>query len=350
MPIRLLALRANGERTLVIMSYAEGLGNGGAIDEYNLNYFIRVALSGNVPGTVDEKKRVDYLIVVSGDSCTPCDTTLAKLIKHAPSHSLPHVHVIYKANHGMDFGAYHTAIKYVQSYKNNYYKYFVFLNSSLRGPFMPKWTPAEVHFTDTLTNFMRRDSRVKLVSAYVSCLHAPEPQPGPVAESLFFAVDDEALRWLVLDGVIDEGKSDKEQTILNGEYQIMRSVLDRGFKAENLLARYKIGLDWNDKRHHKCNDGRHSSRRGALEGGITVNPFETVFVKTTWCVRDAEVGIMSKWFIKLSEGFFGTEGTFDEQGWQRGISIEGTSGKSGTLVPDIPTSGCAHGDLRGLMI
>ena len=338
----------NRERILVTVAYAENLGNGGVLDRHNLEYFFQVALTETVPGTIDIRAKVDYIIVVNGELCTPCDVTLRYLIDSGRVDPA-RVNVLYRSNVGMDFGAYSEAVKYVQYHKPLLYAYFVFLNSSLRGPFMPKWTPRSFHFTDTLIDFMRADHEVKLVSSFVSCLHTPEPLPGPVAESLFFAVSRDALSWLQRDGVLDV-RQNKSDVILNGEYGLMHAILKRGYKAENLLSRYGVGLDWSDTKHHLCNDCRHSSRRGSLEGGISASPFETIFVKASWCVRSAEIGIMSSWFTRLASGAPGTEGFFDEDGWRRGISVEGTSGKLGTLPPDVPMDDCPNGNFNALLV
>lgn len=336
------------DRTLVTYAYAEGLGNGGMLDQHNFQYFIDVVSTGLVPGTIDIVGRVDYIFVVSGLKCTPCET----LAKSALARTFSEKHVVkilFRDNLGMDFGAYSDAMEYMRGKKRRRYKYFIFINSSLRGPFMPKWTPPSFHFTDTLTDFMRRDQRVKLASSYVTCLHAPEPKVGPIAESLFFAVDRQALHILEEDGIFGIW-SNKSDVILQGEYALLEAVLKRGHRYENLVGRYKIGLDWTDSRYHLCNDCRHASRRGALQNGNTANIFEHVFVKTSWCVRAAETAIASKWLLHLASDLPGTEGHFDEVGWGRGISVSGTSGKKGTLPPDVPEDGCMYGDFKDLVV
>lgn len=336
------------DRTLVTYAYAEGLGNGGMLDQQNFQYFIDVVSTGLVPGTMDIVGRVDYIFVVSGSKCTPCET-LAKSALARTFSKKRVVKILFRDNVGMDFGAYSDAMVFMRGQKRHGYKYFIFINSSLRGPFMPKWTPPSFHFTDTLTDFMRRDRRVKLASSYVTCLHAPEPKVGPIAESLFFAVDRQTLHILEEDGIFGV-RSNKSDVIMQGEYALLEAVLKRGYRYENLVGRYKIGLDWANSRHHFCNDCRHASRRGALQDGNTANILEHVFIKTSWCVRAAETAVASKWLVRLASGLPGTEGHFDEVGWRHGISIAGTSGKSGTLPPDVPRDGCMRGDFKDLIV
>ena len=196
------------EKIAVIYSYGENLGNGGIIDESNLSFLIQVGIRGNVPGTRDPNDKVDYIIVANGYKCTPCDNILPKVL------SLPElrrkesgwVTVLRRRNLGMDFGGFMYAIQWIQMYRRGKYKYYIFLNSSLRGPFMPKWTPENFHFTDVLIDRMRKNENLKLMGAYISCLPEIEPKPGPVMESLFFALDYLSLAHLVSVGIFDPQK------------------------------------------------------------------------------------------------------------------------------------------------
>jgi len=338
------------EKIAVIYSYGENLGNGGIIDESNLSFLIQVGMRGNVPGTRDPSDKVDYIIVANGYKCTPCDNILPKIL------SLPElrrkesgwVTVLRRRNLGMDFGGFMHAIQWIQMHRRGRYKYYIFLNSSLRGPFMPKWTPENFHFTDVLLDRMRKNENLKLMGAYISCLPEIEPKPGPVMESLFFALDNLSLAHLVSVGIFDPQKA-KRDSILLSEYRLLSEILSRGWSADTLLARYRANIDWTSKTHHRCNDNRHSSRRGALEGDISVNIYEAIFVKITWCVRAKEVAVTSKWLLQLSNNYDGTEGTFDRLGYENGISIGGTSGKNGTLRPDVPQDGCYIGEITDIL-
>lgn len=336
------------DKTLVTYAYAEGLGNGGKIDVYNFRYFLKVAVASNTPGTEDIYNRVDYNIVVSGSSCTPCEETLPGILRK--SYRTDWVRVLYKENFGMDFGGYNVSISWVKRHFGlDKYKYYVFINSSMRGPFMPKWTPRTFHYTEALTNFFKEEAKVKLAGSYVTCLPQLEPQPGPILESLFFAVDHHSLRWLISDGVFDL-RAEKADAILSGEYALLKSITSRGGYVEGLSMRYAKGIDWRDFRHHHCNDNRHSSRRGSLSAGVSPNPLEHIFLKTSWCVRATETSVYSNWLTALSNGQTGTQGELDMNGYLRGISVEGTSGKAGTLPDEISPDGCKYGDIKSLFV
>lgn len=56
-----------------------------------------------------------------------------------------------------------------------------------------------------------------------------------------------------------------------------------GYNIATLLSRYARGIDWSDPQHWACNDNVHPSRAG-LYDGISMHPYETVFVKASWWV------------------------------------------------------------------
>jgi hypothetical protein len=66
-------------------------------------------------------------------------------------------------------------------------------------------------------------------------------------------------------------------------------------------------VDWRDPVHWKCNDNVHPSRHGTYEG-ISLNPFETVFVKSTWHVAEPYTRLYAGWMRRHRLGKPGTEG------------------------------------------
>ena len=51
------------------------------------------------------------------------------------------------------------------------------------------------------------------------------------------------------------------------------------------MCRYPVGIEWSEERHWRCNNNAHPSRHGTYDG-ITMHPFETVFVKASWHVGE----------------------------------------------------------------
>lgn len=51
------------------------------------------------------------------------------------------------------------------------------------------------------------------------------------------------------------------------------------------VFRYPVGVEWSEDRHWRCNNNVHPSRHGTYDG-ITMHPFETVFIKASWHVGE----------------------------------------------------------------
>lgn len=350
-------------RVLVTVAYAEPedtlLANINSelgkpkLQQYNLNYFIRVGIRGNLPGTRDVHDRVDFTIVVNGNKCTPCDVSLKETLALPELQRKPRdwVTVIKRQNKGMDFGAFAEAIKYMQSKGRLWsYSFFVFLNSSTRGPFLPKWTPPSFHFVDALIDPMLRNPKVKCVTGAIACLPSKDPAGrGAVAETLYFGLDRTGLKIAMKEGVF-YSRDVKAGTIMQSEYGVARALFRHGYNIDTLLSRYASGIDWTNQTHWTCNDNMHPTRRGSY-GGISMHPFETVFVKLSWCVRSAEIERYSAWNLELASGGSGTKGNFDDTGYEYGISECGTRAVDGSCYrPDVPDDGCTHGYLEGLRV
>lgn len=81
----------------------------------------------------------------------------------------PHITMLKRIeNEGMDFAAHNTSMTYAMQNKDFWgkYKYFIFLNSSVKGPFVPKYYP--FHWTQTYLSKMK--GGVKAVSSSIVCL------------------------------------------------------------------------------------------------------------------------------------------------------------------------------------
>merc|ERR1711998_5479 len=312
---------ADGPRRVVVLAYSEMR----SIDKSNLEFFIRVAIRGNTPGMLDPKHKVDYIIAVNGFKCTPCETTLPRVLALSDRPD-GWVKVLGRDDAGMDFGGHAHALAWIKNHRRNEYKYFIFGNLGYRGPFMPAWTPPWYHFTDTLVQPMEQDTELRMVAPYMSCVPpdrwCPECTPGPVLETQFFALDEVSLEWAMAAGVFKAYKT-KRDTTIKCEHNLTKVVMSKGGRLESFLTRYQKGIDWSDAVHKHCNDNRMASRRGSLSGGVTVSVFEVLWVKVTWCVRSKEVAELTKWLVRLAAGEAGTAGTFDFPGFRFGAEPHG---------------------------
>ena len=74
--------------------------------------------------------------------------------------------------------------------------------------------------------------------------------------------------------------------------------------------RYALDTDWRDQNNWNCNDNVHPSRHGTY-GGISMHPYETMFVKESWHVGEPFLSRYTQWRRDHSIGKPGTEGIFN---------------------------------------
>ena len=82
--------------------------------------------------------------------------------------------------------------------------------------------------------------------------------------------------------------------MVKGEYGLSSVLLGAGHNIATLMARYRPGVDWRDQRHWDCNDNVHPSRHGTYDG-ISMHPFETVFLKASWHVGQPHLDHYTRW-------------------------------------------------------
>ena len=59
-------------------------------------------------------------------------------------------------------------------------------------------------------------------------------------------------------------------------------------------------MDWRDEANWGCNDGVHPSRHGTYDG-ISMHPFETVFLKASWDVGQPHLERYTRWLGEHAE-------------------------------------------------
>lgn len=158
------------------------------------------------------------------------------------------------------------------SKKQRAYSYFIFLNSSVRGPFYPSYMPRGWHWPDAYLDRFSAD--VRMVASSIACLprmdaggHGPKVSPtapslsaqhhvasqasmatrlsGGTAclqvESWAFAVDLQALALLVKKGVFWLRRCKlcdrQEGVVVHSEYAMSNIILEAGFTLATLLSR-----------------------------------------------------------------------------------------------------------------
>lgn len=169
----------------------------------NFDYFMTVAMG--LDNRMYKPRNIDFVIVQSGTVCSPCarlepllrrSTTLAPGVTEA--FEAPGITLLRRSvNEGMDFASHNTTLTHLLTRAQlSRYRYVFFLNSSIRGPFVPTYLPQSWQWTDSFLSLM--NDQVHVVSSSLVCL--PEVDAGgygPKLESWAFAADRDGLDALL---------------------------------------------------------------------------------------------------------------------------------------------------------
>ncbi|GAB5037916.1 Hypothetical protein NocV09_12400030 [Nannochloropsis oceanica] len=235
----------------------------------NLNFFIKVAMQDN------DNDDVDYLIVINGESNIPLEALLEKTTAQHEGR----VQLLRRPNTCYDGGSIGEVLR-AQPLLAESYRYYVFMNSSVRGPFLPRYFQVmfrinsgedgsrALAWTSVLTSLL--DDEVKLAGTTISC----EIQVH--VQSMVLATDHFGLKILLNTGVLNCPAS-LQDAIFTYELGATAAILDAGFKIDSLLTRYK-GIDWRQKRDLHCN-AKLNPQLEHMNDGLGLDPFEVVFVK-----------------------------------------------------------------------
>ena len=327
---RTIVTRANSGLLLVSYSYFEK----DEVQAGNFAFFLAVGMG--VRSSYAAPPSTRFVIVQNGPKCSPCSAfdrslhfeaevtdSLTPLLDSAFSAGPELTFLRRSENEGMDIAAHNVTIAYLRKRKQTrLYKYFLFLNSSVRGPFYPSWVPAHWHWPDAFLD--RLTSQVKAVAASLTCLPAVDVGgPGPRLESWAFATDNVGLSLLVQEGVFERRtcKHCTDGIIVHGEYGLSRVMFKHNYNIATLLSMYARETDWRQEQHWNCNNNVHPSRHGTYDE-IIMHPYETLFVKSSWFVGEPFTSRYSKWFLEHAQGRANTAGQFDEAMYLYAISNE----------------------------
>lgn len=230
-----------------------------SVIETNLMFFLK---NGVVP-----HPKVSYFLIINGE------TTIK---------DIPNVTVINRPNVGGEFAAWGDFLKDHMDYDR-----YIFINDTARGPFLPRWFQG--HWTDAFCGMlgkMKNGKPIKMVGPTENWAIKPYPH----IQTNAFAVDREALLYLVDRGLFNvtvnfNSKHGKEQVILQHEVGGSRYIIENGWEI------YSFAVSQN--KHPQNNDIMFYP--GGYYG-ITPNPIEVMFVKTT-CIHDGYVIRYTDWML-----------------------------------------------------
>lgn len=99
--------------------------------------------------------------------------------------------------------------------------------------------------------------------------------------------------------------------VVGGEYGLTTSLFSEGYTVDTLMAMYR-GVDWHDKANWNCNANVHPSRHGTYDG-ISMSPYETVFLKSSWHVGIPFADKYAVWLSRQLLGQATTHGSFNNE-------------------------------------
>lgn len=171
---------------------------------------------------------IDFLIINNG---SPVEITIPD-------------HVIYfkTDNEGYDFGGWSKGLLYNNLYKG--YDKFIFINSSCMGPYLPSYFKG--NWTDVYLDGLT--SSIKLFGSTINTgsINIPNyPENYAHVQSYVFAVDLEALEYLILKGIfsLDNYSNTLMNAVLNKEVKMSRLIIENGWNIGCLMNYYR-GVDF----------------------------------------------------------------------------------------------------------
>lgn len=209
---------------------------------YRVNYFIH--------NSIFKHPLVDFIIISNGYN----DEKLREIVPE-------YVKIIIRKNLGYDFGGWSRGLFDIiennslgsgEKYLYEAYKYFIFVNSSVVGPFIPiyykkKWTDI---FIEQL-NEQNINNDVKIIGPTINSSGGPDGRSidtknGAHVQSYLFCIERNTLDYLIKEKIFENEFND-DGTISNeiiNKYKYM-SLRDAVINKEILMSRKIIKNGWN---------------------------------------------------------------------------------------------------------
>jgi len=253
-------------KSIVIYSYYQ------KNDEYikNFEFFLQNGIY----------KDIDYIFCINGYECS------------IDIPRLPNIKILERDNIDYDFGAYSDALKtlYIDSYD-----YFFFLNTSVRGPFLPEDSRSN-KWTLPFIKLLKDD--VKLVGTSINIYNVTDPKeqqnpnvqllikkglkpPFVHVQSQMFLLDKIAIKYLISKKFFNQTpETDFNKFIALREVMMSQLILKNNWNINCLLPKYK-NLDYRTLDHdiNPTSTGGDPYYPGAYFGD-SIDPYDVIFIKT----------------------------------------------------------------------
>ena len=236
----------------------------------NLRFFIREGITA-----LDDE--CDYKIVVQvSDTEEELSPELVQDLEDLKSYS--NVEILEHKNECYDIGTIGWVYSLLGS-RISKYSYFIWLNSSVRGPFLPSYLERTYHWTRAFTG--KLNDKTKLVGSTISCGMTGDHPPALHIQTYAVATDTVGLELLQRNDTIFKCYDTLEDVVFFSERGVSETILNAGYSIDCLMSRYQ-GIDWQAARHmvdsYGCNGDLNPLQPGFYDG-TDVDPMEVMFIK-----------------------------------------------------------------------
>jgi len=251
-------------------------------DKYRTNmiYFLKFAYF--------KDPLIDYTFVINGTHTV-----------NFPQES--NVKVIQRDNTGFDFQGYYYGLLSLRKR----YKYYIFINSSVRGPYMPPYMSPYLKWYDPFLHLLQTDMKVKLVGSTINIQPPAEyfklTQFTPHVQSYCFAMDAECLEYLMTTQLFQQEYENKLDVIIHQEFAMSTLVLQNGWNISCLVPEYQ-GLNYHDKTFPTKLIDDILWTKNSL--GRVIHPYEIIFTKTDRGISTNEIDTLTHHFLNLDDMCF----------------------------------------------
>lgn len=119
------------------------------------------------------------------------------------------------------------------------YRFFIWMNSSVRGPFLPAYLAGKLHWTEPLLS--KLTDSIKLVGPTINCGRAYDLPPTVHVQSYVSATDAAGLEVLLATGTVFKCWGHIHDTIISSEIGASSAILAAGYGIDSLMLRYQVG-------------------------------------------------------------------------------------------------------------
>jgi len=186
----------------------------------------------------------------------------------------PYAYKMYRDNIGFDFGGWSDAI--LMNNLHNEYDYFLFVNSSVIGPFVPNDYIG--NWTDIYLNGLK--DNVKLFGSTINAIG--EPEKWAHVQSYIFCMDKITLHYLIDCEIfsITNYAANFHEAIWDKEVWMSRIIIGNGWNIGSLLPCYDmVDFTFKDKTPEEYNITFFRDVMDPEYNDILWNKYQLVFIK-----------------------------------------------------------------------